>query len=140
MSTENRAAGRCLCGAVKVLITLPVKGCVHCHCPACRRAHAAAFVTWFSVRREQLQLTGREHLTWYHDTETSRRAFCSTCGTQMLFVASRWPADVHVPRACIFNDVEITPRQHLSFDQRVDWFPFEDSLPRIATGRLVPMS
>ena len=131
MSTETRAAGRCHCGAVKILFPLPPKGCIHCHCPACRRVHGAAFVTWVSVLREQLKLSGREHLKWYKDTPTSMRAFCTNCGTHMLFVADRWPEDVHVTRACIFNDVEVIPRAHLSFDLRVDWFPFADSLPRL---------
>ena len=135
MTTESRAAGSCYCGAVKVLVTLPVNGCIHCHCPACRRAHNAAFVTWFSVPREQLQLSGREHLTWYKDTDASRRAFCATCGSQMLFLSERWPGDVHVPRACIFNEVEITPLAHLSYDQRVDWFPFEDTLPQVGGSK-----
>jgi hypothetical protein len=133
VSTENRAAGRCYCGAVKILITLPVKGCVHCHCPACRRAHGAAFVTWLSIPRESLQLSGREHLKWYRDTDTSRRAFCANCGSQMLFMANRWPEDVHVTRACIFSDAEINPRAHLSFDQRVSWAEAGDSLPAFAT-------
>jgi hypothetical protein len=139
MSTENRAVGRCHCGAVKLLITLPVKGCVHCHCGGCRQTHSAAFVTWFSIPREQLQLSGREHLRWYKDKETSRRAFCSNCGTHMLYVADQWPGDVHVARACIFNDVEIAPRAHVAFDQRVDWCVVEDSLPRLASG-MVPIS
>lgn len=137
MSTETRAAGRCNCGAVKVLITLPVKGCVHCHCIACRRAHGAAFVTWVSVPREKLQLSGREHLRWYKDTETSRRGFCTNCGTPMLFVAGHCPGDVHVTRACIFTDVEIPPLAHLSFPQRVDWIHIADSLPRMEENRLI---
>jgi hypothetical protein len=36
---------------------------------------------------------------------------------------------VHITLACIFNVVDISPRLHLSFNQRVSWFPFEDSLP-----------
>jgi len=52
----------------------------------------------------------------------------------MLYVSERWPGDVHVTRACIFNDVKIDPGVHLSFDQRVAWFPFADSLPRVASG------
>jgi hypothetical protein len=120
------------------LVSLPVKGCVHCHCPACRRVHGAAFVTWLSALREKVQISGSEHLRWYKDTETSRRAFCSNCGSPLLFVADRWPGDVHVSRSCIFNDVDISPRAHLSFDHRVTWFPFEDSLPRL-TSRMVPI-
>jgi hypothetical protein len=129
MSNQTRIAGRCYCGAVKVLIIPPVKGCVHCHCPACRRAHGAAFVTWFSVPGERFQLSGREHLKWYRDTEASQRAFCTNCGSPMLFMADRWPGDVHVTRACIFTDVEIAPRAHLSFDHHVGWVSIGDSLP-----------
>ncbi|HEY0511326.1 MAG TPA: GFA family protein [Thermoanaerobaculia bacterium] len=133
MSAETRVAGHCYCGAVKVLITLPVKGCVHCHCVACRQAHGAPVVTWLAVLRERFQLAGREHLRWYQDTPTSKRGFCGRCGSPMLFVADRWPDEVHVTRICIFTDVEIAeiaPRAHISYDQHVDWFPFEDSLPR----------
>ena len=138
MSTETRAAGRCHCGAVKVLITLPVKGCVHCHCRGCRQSHGAAFVTWISVPREQFQLSGREHLKWYQDGAFSRRAFCTNCGSHMLFVSVDWPREVHVPRACILSEVEIAPLAHVSFDKRVDWFLFEDSLPRV-TNEFVPI-
>ncbi|HEY0512813.1 MAG TPA: GFA family protein [Thermoanaerobaculia bacterium] len=134
MSTETRAAGRCTCGAVKILITLPAKGCVHCHCPACRHAHGAAFVTWVSVLRSGCQLSGREHLKWYQDTPTSRRGFCVNCGSPLLFIADRWPDDIHVALACIVSEVEISPKFHLSFDQRVAWFPFDDSLPRLGTN------
>lgn len=139
MSADTRAAGRCHCGAVKILVTLPVKGCIHCHCGGCRQVHGAAFVTWFSVLREKLQMAGGEHLKWYEDTPTSRRAFCTNCGTHMFYVASRCPEDVHVTRACILNDVEITPKVHLSFDQHVDWFPFQDALPRLG-GDMKPVA
>jgi hypothetical protein len=129
MSAETKAAGRCACRAVKLLATLPAKGCVHCHCRGCRQVHGAAFMTWFSIPRQNLQISGREHLKWFKDTEYSRRGFCGECGTHMLYMSDRWPGDVHVTLGCIFNDVEIFPRFHLSFNQRVSWFPFEDSLP-----------
>jgi len=130
MKAENRAAGSCHCGAIKILATLPVKGCVHCHCFACRHIHGAAFVTWFSVPRESLQLHGREHLKWYAADEDSRRGFCGNCGTHVLFVSGKYPEDVHIPRACVINDVDVSPRAHLFFDQHVTWYPFVDPLPR----------
>ncbi len=113
MNNDTRAAGSCHCGAVKILVSLPAKGCVHCHCYACRHIHGAAFVTWFSVPREHLRLNGREHLRWYRGDESTRRGFCGHCGTHLLFVSGDLPADVHIIRACLLHEVDIPPRAHL---------------------------
>lgn len=43
------ANGRCLCGALQFSVRFPTKWVAHCHCTMCRRAHGAAFVTWFEV-------------------------------------------------------------------------------------------
>jgi hypothetical protein len=143
MSIENRAAGCCSCEAVKVLITLPVKGCVHCHCHRCRHTHGAAFVTWLSVSRDRLRLAGREHLRWFSPNARSSRGFCGNCGTHILFLPHETPHEVHVTRACIFSAVEIAPRFHIFFDQHVEWCEFVDALPRLggASGiRPLPMA
>src|SRR4029077_4627979 len=113
------------------VINLPVKYCVHCHCPHCRRSHGTAFVTWVSVERENLRLDGREHLKWYRCSDRSRRAFCGTCGTPVLFVSTQWPGEIHLTRANLAPGVKIFPRAHIHFDQHGGWFPFEDALPRV---------
>jgi hypothetical protein len=131
MSADNRAFGRCLCGAVKFLVTLPPRFCVHCHCHTCRLMHGAAFVTWLGVPAPHLKLAGREHLKWYVGSPVAKRGFCDVCGTPMLFMSTEWPGEVHVTRASILDQAEITPRFHIYYDQRVDWFPFDDALPHL---------
>jgi hypothetical protein len=137
MSTATKAAGTCECGAVKILVTLPFKGSVHCHCGGCRRVHGAAFVTWLSVNRKNLQISGREHLRWFESKPTARRGFCAHCGTHLLYLAEGWPDDVHVTRGCLLDKDNIPPpKAHIAFDQRVDWFSFSDSLPRFTSQTL----
>jgi len=131
MSAEDKALGSCFCGAVSYAIDLPVKYCVHCHCPHCRTSHGSAFVTWVSVDREHFRLDGREHLRWFRCSERSRRAFCGSCGTPVLFVSTKWPGEIHLTRACLEPSVKISPRAHIHFDKHVDWFPFDDALPRV---------
>lgn len=130
MSTESMVTGSCACGAIKFVITLPVKWCTHCHCVACRRQHAAPLVTWCGVAWENFKLAGREHLKWYFCSEDAKRGFCTNCGTPLLFMSMRWPDDVHVARTSLRGKVNIIPGGHIHFDQHVQWFPFEDSLPR----------
>lgn len=129
MTTKDRAAGSCACGAIKYVVNLPVRFCIHCHCRGCRKVHGAAFVTWFGVSIQSFKVSGQENLRWYRATQDSRRSFCGSCGTPMFFVGVQWPGEVHVTRASLIQEADISPRFHIFFDQHVPWFEFEDSLP-----------
>jgi hypothetical protein len=129
MSTRNDVIGSCACGAVKFVFTLPVRWCSHCHCHSCRRHHGAAIVTWFGVAAADFRLAGRESLKWHICSEYTKRGFCVNCGSPLLFMTTRRPDEVHVARASLPGELDITPNAHIFFDQHVPWFPFEDSLP-----------
>jgi hypothetical protein len=135
MSTENKAVGRCICGAVKFVADLPPLWCINCHCYFCRRSHGAAFVTWFGVPSKSFRLGGREHLKWWYSDEECKLGFCGNCGSSFLFLSAKWPDEVHVALGSIVNDVDISPTAHIFFDQHVGWYPFGDSLPRLGGER-----
>ena len=124
---------RCLCGAVRCEITPPTKGAAHCHCAYCRRAHGAAFVTWVIVPAEQFRIAaGRELLRWYDSSEQSRRAFCCTCGSSMLFESKLCPGEVHVARALIDGEVDQEPAFHCFVESRVSWARLDDDLTELS--------
>ena len=131
MSTPGTLVGSCACGAIRFIFAPPVRWCTHCHCHSCRRHHGAAIVTWLGGSADSFKLSGREHLKWYVSSEDSKRGFCSNCGSPLLFLSTRWPDEVHVTRASLHGEVDITPGGHIFFDQHVSWFLFEDSLPRM---------
>lgn len=130
MSSPIHVPGSCACGLIKFVVTLPVRWCTHCHCRSCCRHHGAALVTWVGVPAKNFRLAGREHLKWRVCSEDSKRGFCSNCGSPFLFMSTRWADEVHVARANIFGEINLTPGAHTYFDQHASWFPFEDSLPR----------
>ncbi|HSN46796.1 MAG TPA: GFA family protein, partial [Casimicrobiaceae bacterium] len=53
----GEARGRCMCGTVRFIARFPSRFCCHCHCESCRRAHAAAFVTWVGFPSAQVRVT-----------------------------------------------------------------------------------
>ncbi len=124
-------AGSCLCGAVRFHAQGPSLFCCHCHCRWCRKAHGAAFVTWFGVRAEGFVLdSGQEALRWFASSAPSRRGFCGACGTTLFYTSTLDPGEVHIARAVMDGPVDREPSLHIFTDHAVDWVRLGDDLPR----------
>ena len=124
--------GGCLCGAVRFEVEPPTKWCAHCHCSLCRRAHGAAFVSWFGVAREQFRfVSGKELLRWYRSTPEARRGFCPECGSTILFEGDRWPDEIHIALAHMDGPIDREPQVHVFFDSGVEWLHFDDGLKKL---------
>jgi hypothetical protein len=131
MSDAVVFAGGCLCGAVRFEVTAPTNWCAHCHCSLCRRAHGAAFVTWFGVDHGRFALrAGEDELIWYRSTPPARRGFCSRCGSTLFFASERWPEEIHIALAAMDGAIDREPAAHVFYDSHVPWVALGDSLPR----------
>jgi hypothetical protein len=131
MSEKVPFTGKCLCGAVRFEVTPPTKWCAHCHCSLCRRAHGAAFVTWFGVERSNFKLaSGSDVVSWYQSSREARRGFCSRCGSTMFFESQRWPDEVHITLAHMDGAIDRSPTAHVFYDSHVDWVELGDKLSR----------
>ena len=97
----------------------------------CRVAHGAPFVTWFGIRRAQFRLlSGEDTLQWHNSSDHGRRAFCSDCGTQMLFETTRYPDQLDVVRACVPGEIDRAPSAHVHVASKVSWVNIDDGLDR----------
>lgn len=78
--------GSCLCGAIHYQVSAPLKALSHCHCKQCQKGHGAAFASYASVRRSNLQIDKGEHLlAGYQSSATVSRQFCSQCGSTLFW-------------------------------------------------------
>jgi len=132
MRDETDFRGECLCGAVRFATNPPTLFCAHCHCDFCRRAHGAAFVTWFGVPENQFRfLAGEDLVMWYPSSKQGRRGFCARCGSTLFFTSSLCPGEVHIALANVKEGIDRPPELHVFFDAHVDWFECSDDLPRL---------
>ncbi len=132
MADDAVLSGGCLCGAVRFEVTPPTKWCAHCHCSLCRRAHGAAFVTWFGVERPQFAVTsGDGQIAWYQSSATARRGFCARCGSTLFFEGERWPTEIHIALAHMDGPIDRAPTAHVFYDSHVSWFEPGDGLRRL---------
>ena len=83
MSDNDKATGRCLCGAVTITLTGEHKEVGICHCTMCRRWSGAPLMA-LEVGTE-IEIAGKDHVTAYRSSEWAERAFCKTCGTNLYY-------------------------------------------------------
>ena len=79
---SEHATGSCLCGQVHYRVTRALRPVIACHCVQCRKTsghHVAAT----SAPRDAIVVEG--DVTWYASSESARRGFCGTCGSNLFW-------------------------------------------------------
>lgn len=76
--------GSCLCGQVSYKILSEPKRVSHCHCTMCQKQHGAAFATYASMDKEELEyLSGEALLKTFFSSPSIQRKFCGECGSSI---------------------------------------------------------
>jgi hypothetical protein len=125
--------GGCLCGAIRYSARGSPYHITHCHCLDCRRASAAAFVTWASFQRRNFQFDKGEpgSIIW----EGRTRTFCKECGTPLTFLTDDKAQEIDVT-VCSFDQPElVTPQDHTWTEDRLPWVVLDHQLPEHARTR-----
>jgi hypothetical protein len=95
----------------------------------CRKEHGAGYVTWAGFVTDQFRLvSGEELLNWYQSSPQAQRAFCTQCGSSLLFRSERWPGEIHVALGCLDDPIDRQPQAHVFHDTRVDWVVIDEAL------------
>ncbi len=120
--------GSCLCKGVRYVIDGPLGPISHCHCPSCRKAHAAAFSTVTRVDTNTFSIkSGKELLTSYESSPGKRRYFCSVCSSQIYAYKE---GDPHcVVRVGTFDDDPgDRPIRHIFVSEKAPWYVIDEKL------------
>ena len=73
----------CHCGAIQLTLPASAAGVLACHCGDCQKMHGN-FNAFLAAPIAEIAIDGAAALVWYQSSETSRRAFCGTCGARVL--------------------------------------------------------
>jgi hypothetical protein len=132
--TMFEAEGGCSCGAVRYRVKATPYHLTHCHCTQCRRASAAPFVTWFSVRSEGFVVL-KGGLARHRSSPMAVRSFCARCGTQLTFQRDDRASEVDVTMCSLDDPAALTPEDHTYTRSRLPWVRTGDGLPEHVTTR-----
>ena len=120
--------GKCLCGSVTWEISGQIESAYHCHCQMCRKAHGAAYGTYYFLDKDNFSWTSdRDTIRDYRSSPELTRSFCQACGSvapnadetgQFMFV----PAGPHD------DGPEITANIFVA--SKAPWHDITDNLPK----------
>ena len=123
------STGKCLCGSVTWEISGTPEFAYNCHCSMCRKAHGAAFGTYYFVKSSDFRWTGSQDSVKRHaSSDKLTRSFCGTCGS-----VTPDPDDdgVFVPAGC--HDDGPPVDAHIFVGSRAPWYEISDDLPQHET-------
>ena len=121
--------GSCLCGSVTYEIGVLPENTFNCHCSACRKAHGAAFATFGFVPSDQFRwLCGEELVRTYASSPSTRRIFCSRCGSQFGGTDPSRSENMGISLGTLADDAGVPPSQHVFVGSKAPWHEISDSL------------
>lgn len=125
-SADSTNKGSCLCGSVTWEITAEPIESVNCHCKMCRKAHGAAFASYWFVLHDKFRWTGNtDSIIRYESSNLLTRSFCDTCGSVVPFPGTHWDAIV-VPGGC--HDDGRRPDRNIFVAHKAPWFDISNDL------------
>jgi 8-oxo-dGTP pyrophosphatase MutT (NUDIX family) len=122
--------GGCLCGEVRYEIRGEARSMTHCHCSMCRKAHGAAFATFIEFARSDFHYTrGEDSIERYLSSPGSRRPFCRSCGSTLLFETED-TEEIWIACGSLDGDPGCRPGSHIFVASKAAWFHLDDELPK----------
>jgi len=119
------SSGKCLCGSVTWEITDTPVASYHCHCSMCRKAHGAAFGSYYFMAVKDFNWTSDiDTISRYKSSSTITRAFCKTCGSA---VPNSDDENVYVPAGSHDDGPAVT--EHIFTGSKAPWHDISDDLP-----------
>ncbi|MDN3646348.1 GFA family protein [Pontixanthobacter aestiaquae] len=121
----DQAEGKCLCGAVTIVVAQMKPHLDICHCDMCRRWGGMAFM---GISGKSFTLSGEEHVTSYPSSQWAERAFCNTCGSNLWY---RFTPDDHYSFLAGLFDLpdNIGFLQQIFIDEKPGYYDFVQQCP-----------
>ncbi len=130
---KSTIEGGCLCGGVRYRLHAEPIDLSDCHCIDCRRASGAPFVSWGTLRKEDIELLSGEVGRVLYAKRL--RSFAACCGTPLFFQDNDASASIDVTIASLDHPENYSPTVAIWTEDRLPWAMLNSSRPAFQQGR-----
>lgn len=127
MTEDSDLHGGCLCGRLRYRIQGMPRIVSNCHCGMCRRVSGAPYVTWMTVKRDRVTVSGEP--AWFDSSASASRGFCPRCGTHVLARSEHYERYYDIPAGTLDEPQNVRPERHVFANYKVGWLTIDDDLP-----------
>lgn len=129
--TQDKYAGRCLCGGIRYEIHGEIGEIIQCHCQRCRKANGTAFATNAPVRIKDFKFIQGEHLLKnFQSSESTERCFCGECGSPIFSTKAATPEFYRLRIGTLDTPISLKPSKHIFVLDKAEWDVICDGLPQ----------
>jgi len=100
---------------------------VDCHCIDCQKSAGAPYVTWGTLRRQDLAVTKGEPRKIPYANRI--RCFAACCGTHLFFEDSEDSDNIDVTIASLDDPTPFAPQKAIFLEDKLPWVMVDQSLP-----------
>ncbi len=119
-------SGQCLCGKITWEFSDKPEAAYHCHCSMCRKAHGAAFGTYYLVKADKFNWTVTlDTLVKYCSSPETDRTFCGECGS-VVPNTDKENRIVYVPAGSHTDGPPV--EAHIMVGSKAPWYEITDDL------------
>ena len=128
---DNLIKGSCLCGSVKIEVSLPPISTGYCHCRICQKFTGSAMSTWTAFPASGVHCCNVEG-DLNHSSLIAERGFCSSWGSSLTYrlVKPKRPAYLVLFTSCLDTPEKFAPAVHSGFESKMSWLDILDDFPR----------
>ncbi|APH71040.1 GFA family protein [Aquibium oceanicum] len=131
MLSSNLIKGGCLCGSIRLEISMPPISTGYCHCRICQKLTGSAMSTWTAFPASAVHFPAAVP-RYYASSPIAERGFCPDCGSSLTYrlIAPRPAAYLVVFTAALDEPQNFPPAVHGGIESRMPWLEILDDLPR----------
>ena len=121
---ELPAAGACQCQATTISVTTPGYVAYTCHCRACQRLSASAFMTCMQVAAEGVTVTRGTPLTFARPTDSGNTlyvTYCGQCSSALFANNSARPRIATIFAGCLQDLASLPVDAHIWLRYKLPW-------------------
>jgi adenylate cyclase len=132
---DNLIKGSCLCGSVKIEVSLPPISTGYCHCRICQKFTGSAMSTWTAFPASGVHFPDNEP-QYFASSPIVERGFCSSCGSSLAYrlVQPKLAAYLVLFTSCLDTPEKFAPTVHSGMESKMSWLDILDDFPRTTTA------
>ena len=121
-----------MCGAVRYVVTGPLRDVVGCHCSQCRRM-TGNFLAATAARLRDFKILADGELRWFEASPDARRGFCGRCGST-LFWAGKGKDYLSIAAGSLDDASGLKFAWHIHTSDKGAYYQVEPGVPHSAGG------